>query len=686
MSRRRLRIVCSSDEEATPPPPPPPPPPLQQLEEEIDDDILDDIEIDFQTVNINSSNPTPNSNISTATTNTSRTGSRVDEPIPLDISDEDEENITTGDATNGPNFHNSSGDNGYFEASESPVNGVLESLGLRLKREWLDSCLRGLQSSVSGFQGMDASAKARLCFEQFLCSDMNYCGAGVLPPNVQALNLVDLKGPFVLQVDEIVNISCPLRGRYQNLPPGDKRCLKLSMTDGVQRVYGMEYRPINGLQVLAAAGFKVVVCNVNIRHGMLMLVPEALEVLGGSVEEMEAARQRLVIEINKPPRGKRNRTGVIPPLATRATRAAWPSQTDAEPAHADRNTTAPQHATGRGAAVSIPANDTHGQVHATPLNRNNAEPNSSAAARPQEHEVPRRTNIPASTPLSVARGTAFSTPANDMRREEFRVPVSRRNAEPSTFSTLHPPDRVTIPQNLDEDMAEVTTPSTATGQATPSNMTANHMPEEDVRIPVSRENTEPTTSFTGHIDFEEVQTGNEMDHHFMLPTDREAPFTYLASLSAKCAGIDDEASVVRGKIKCFLTGVKGFQYKQKPTYELRVYIDDGSLISEILIDHKVVQNAIGYSPQEVIAALASSEPKRVTEMKETMKQFQIFLVNFEGTMVVEMHKASPVPVAVEMEQGCFTSDAWSLLNRLKSSAFAQPTNVSRYSNHINLSP
>ncbi|EYU23066.1 hypothetical protein MIMGU_mgv1a004176mg [Erythranthe guttata] len=540
MSRRRLRIVCSSDEEATPPPPPPPPPPLQQLEEEIDDDILDDIEIDFQTVNINSSNPTPNSNISTATTNTSRTGSR---------------------------------------ASESPVNGVLESLGLRLKREWLDSCLRGLQSSVSGFQGMDASAKARLCFEQFLCSDMNYCGAGVLPPNVQALNLVDLKGPFVLQVDEIVNISCPLRGRYQNLPPGNKRCLKLSMTDGVQRVYGMEYRPINGLQVLAAAGFKVVVCNVNIRHGMLMLVPEALEVLGGSVEEMEAARQRLVIEINKPPRGKRNRTGVIPPLATRATRAAWPSQTDAEPAHADRNTTAPQHATGRGV---------------------------------------------------------------------------------SSFIFVQTP--------------------------TPSNMTANHMPEEDVRIPVSRENTEPTTSFTGHIDFEEVQTGNEMDHHFMLPTDREAPFTYLASLSAKCAGIDDEASVVRGKIKCFLTGVKGFQYKQKPTYELRVYIDDGSLISEILIDHKVVQNAIGYSPQEVIAALASSEPKRVTEMKETMKQFQIFLVNFEGTMVVEMHKASPVPVAVEMEQGCFTSDAWSLLNRLKSSAFAQPTNVSRYSNHINLSP
>lgn len=36
-----------------------------------------------------------------------------------------------------------------------------------------------------------------------------------------------------------------------------------------------------------------------------MLVPEAFEVLGGLVEELEAARQRLVEEVNKPPRGIR---------------------------------------------------------------------------------------------------------------------------------------------------------------------------------------------------------------------------------------------------------------------------------------------------------------------------------------------------------------------------------------------
>lgn len=40
-------------------------------------------------------------------------------------------------------------------------------------------------------------------------------------------------------------------------------------------------------------------------------------------------------------------------------------------------------------------------------------------------------------------------------------------------------------------------------------------------------------------------------------------------------------------LQCFFTGVKGFQYKQRTRYELRVYVDDGSLISEILIDHNV---------------------------------------------------------------------------------------------------
>lgn len=44
-----------------------------------------------------------------------------------------------------------------------------------------------------------------------------------------------------------------------------------------------------------------------------MLVPEVIEILGGLVDELEAARDRLVSEVNKPPRGKRYVLCIIEP-------------------------------------------------------------------------------------------------------------------------------------------------------------------------------------------------------------------------------------------------------------------------------------------------------------------------------------------------------------------------------------
>lgn len=42
-----------------------------------------------------------------------------------------------------------------------------------------------------------------------------------------------------------------------------------------------------------------------------------------------------------------------------------------------------------------------------------------------------------------------------------------------------------------------------------------------------------------------------------------------------------------------------------------------------------MQKGIGHSPEEVTAALSSPDAKRVGDMKETLRQFQMFLVNFE---------------------------------------------------------
>ncbi|XP_074562784.1 recQ-mediated genome instability protein 1-like, partial [Curcuma longa] len=132
-----------------------------------------------------------------------------------------------------------------------------------------------------------------------------------------------------------------------------------------------------------------------------------------------------------------------------------------------------------------------------------------------------------------------------------------------------------------------------------------------------------------HVHSSDVEDAVEIEHPLILSGVDSIPFTYLACLFAKWTTEKDKIPQIHRRIKCFLTGVKGFQFKERRTYELSVYVDDGSLISEVLIDHKVVQNGIGHSPEEVTAALSSTEKRIVADMRETMKKFQLFLAKFE---------------------------------------------------------
>lgn len=82
----------------------------------------------------------------------------------------------------------------------SPIGDVLSRKGIKLKTEWWVSCLAWLENSIPQFSRLDVAAKAKHCFEQLLFSDMNLCGGGALPRNVASMHLVELAGPFVLQV------------------------------------------------------------------------------------------------------------------------------------------------------------------------------------------------------------------------------------------------------------------------------------------------------------------------------------------------------------------------------------------------------------------------------------------------------------------------------------------------------
>ncbi|KAK9104108.1 hypothetical protein Scep_020952 [Stephania cephalantha] len=427
-------------------------------------------------------------------------------------------------------------------------------------------------------------------------------------------------------------ISSILKGRlfcrYQKSAAGIKRCLKLSMTDGVQRVFGMEYRPIKDLEVLAPSGLKVAIRKVNVRRGLLMLVPEVIEVLGGLVEDLDAARLRLVCEVNKPARGKRTRTGTVPSLASRATHAAWP--VDNVDIHEHANST----------------------IHGT-------------------------------TPFVSSNNVGMSgNGATEQVSEEFSVSRSRSNNE------SHPPSNA----GADYDENNMVHTTAATSGVEDSEITMEELVNSR-SMPDSRPDPSANTaSLYGEADYDDrvvdpiVLSSDNVEDPILLTGDDEIPFMYLTTLLAKWAMNKDDAPFIQGKIKCILTGVKGFQFKNKTKFELHVYVDDGSLISEVQIHHNLVEKGIGCSPQGVTAALSSPNKDTVSEMKETMKRFQAFLAGFEGTMLVEMNGNSSLPIALEMNQGCLASDAWLLLRRVKNLTSPQTPRSHHRMQPIDISP
>ncbi|XP_031491199.1 recQ-mediated genome instability protein 1 isoform X2 [Nymphaea colorata] len=684
------------------------------------------------------------------------------------------------------------------ESGDSPVAGLLRGIGARPRREWLDSCIRRLADARPGFARLSVREQADLCLKQYLFADFNLAGAGVLPPNIHTMHAVEIGGPFILQVDEIVNVGSPLRDRYKEAPASNKRCLKLSMTDGIQHVFGIEYRPIKDLKVLAPAGLKVAVQNVHVRRGLLMLVAEVLEVLGGSVEYLDAARRRLVDEVNKPPRGRRRPRGeVVSSLVERARLAAWPpSMLDdladlSSSEHLNLRTPTSNQAdlssfptgdnqergseafTSRSVTENIISNHLpnartsvdgsmdheidqvnvrHGneeevhlakRAHLSTSHRVEFEGSSISDAVASEHpdtvpsshqgsmviggndeqmvtdessarrvswdgvsetspdvistevgahavnetsqsQMRRRLQVSgylskqANLPAQSADSSNLSRPSEDPIQDPLRLQhacalhLDQESAPARTLAKGRIADKLAL-RRLTGDKCNKPSKTViglegTIAEAAGSTLDLNEHSGSSSKVKSRIAVAEFKSTLGPPV---RVQSADEVDHPYILSGEQEMPFTYMACLQAKHAvkkahGNAEESTLsTRGNIKCFLTGVKGFQFKGRSQFELRVYVDDGSLISEVLIDHRVVQNGIGYSAAEVTAGLSSPDKDKVSKMREVMKTFQAFLANFEGIMLMEINDTTSVPVALEMNQGCLSSDAWMLLQRLK---------------------
>ncbi|PNT60925.1 hypothetical protein BRADI_5g08320v3 [Brachypodium distachyon] len=507
-----------------------------------------------------------------------------------------------------------------------PVDAFLRRLGLRVRPEWLELCA----TEIPEFNGSSGTeVLARRCFEQFLFADMNACGAGVLPQGIRSMNAAILDGPFVLQVDEIVNISAPLRERYHGANAGPKRCLKLSMTDGSQRIYGMEYRPIKDLEVLTPAGFKIIIRNVHIRRGLLMLVPEVIEILGGVVDELEAARDRLVSEVNKPPRGKRKQGGLL--LSTRATQAAW------------RCNISITNGSEQGVSVPRtvnPSNTTAGLVNVLQQNQHS-----------QEFSMQDR-----STSLT-RNDVGVSAPAT--YRYEPQPSISRTTSTLAEGYLEHP----IVSNSVHEQMQRV---QEITMQDRGAASTRNRG-EPSASTPCgngSQQGPHGTgTSSNGAARSSNVD--NKIERPVILSGENEKPFTYAFNMMSDWLIEQDTRPYIRGKIKGFITSVKRFQYKQCKEYELIVFIEDGSHISEALVDSAILENITGYTSEEATVTLLDASSASAIALKQIMIGFQQYLVKFEGTMLIEFNKTSSIPIVREMNEGCSSSDPWLLLQRVK---------------------
>nr|CAB3486866.1 unnamed protein product [Digitaria exilis] len=163
-----------------------------------------------------------------------------------------------------------------------------------------------------------------------------------------------------------------------------------------------------------------------------------------------------------------------------------------------------------------------------------------------------------------------------------------------------------------------------------------------------------------------VDVINQKEHSFILSGKNEKPFTYICSMLADWGRQPVTKASIQGKIKGVFTSVKCFQFRQRTKYELYVYIDDGSSISEAIVHHDIVKKVLGLSPGELTAALAGVfEFTSTSEVIETVKGFQRFLAKFEGMMLIECNKDSSIPIIRDLDDGCSSSNAWLLLRRLK---------------------
>lgn len=194
----------------------------------------------------------------------------------------------------------------------SVINEVkvwLNSHNVRVSLDWVEACVEFLNQE---FQiPVESGSLQRLknsVYEQWLSADLEEIGVQCLPPDLSAAQKTTLHGSYALQINGIRDIG---KSAYSQLKQLDgaanenaevsatpkpsmpeweakpTRMLMMNLTDGINCVQGMEYKPTPCLSVDLPVGVKVVIQGpIDCRFGVLLLTAEKIRVLGGGVEAL----------------------------------------------------------------------------------------------------------------------------------------------------------------------------------------------------------------------------------------------------------------------------------------------------------------------------------------------------------------------------------------------------------------
>ncbi|VVD03666.1 unnamed protein product [Leptidea sinapis] len=156
------------------------------------------------------------------------------------------------------------------------VRSFLATNHMLVDDEWLSGCVEYLSED----NNYNESEIKQLSKEQWLLNNLKDICPGSLPKDLKNIHKILLTGRFTLQINAAIDIGTPAYQQYLKLQ-------KLYMTDGVQDVSGIEYRPMRNLSCDITPGCKVLIKGpIECRRGILLLTESNMELLGGEVQEM----------------------------------------------------------------------------------------------------------------------------------------------------------------------------------------------------------------------------------------------------------------------------------------------------------------------------------------------------------------------------------------------------------------